>query len=210
MCADIPEHRKMPRDDPEPLQLLQEITDGFLDRSLQPSEMRGIRNAVTQHIYPIAEHENKILILGSYSEEEKRRLNTVKAALEELYRHDDRDSAYPFLLDDIPGTDIWVKTGIKFRLLGKITDHIVGVPETDSGGFVFEQGILSSEPDLQKKTALLKRQYPTTAEEHENFSLMQADSGIFTNSKHRGDFYRWENDSDLIRCCFELYEQSLS
>lgn len=151
---------QMPRDDPDPLQLLRQITGGCLDRDLRPEELFQIRNAINQYLVPVADHENKILLLGSYSEAEKERLAYVKATLETLYRNDGQRSVFPFLLEDVAGTDVWINTEIKFRLFASVADHIVGVPESNYGGFVFEQGVLSSNPEFHGKTSLLKKQYP--------------------------------------------------
>lgn len=200
----------MPRNDTQPLQLLQKLMQGYLDRDLEFHELLRLRTAISQYAAPVAEHENTVLVLGSYDDDDKRRLEIVKTAFRELHRRDGRQSAYSFLLSDIPGQEIWVNTEIKFRIFASLSDHLVGVPESDRGGFMFEQGILADSKKLADKAHFLKRDYPTTEQEHAKFSLMQADSILYDRLERRGDLYRWETEPELLGACFELYDERLS
>ena len=199
-----------PADNPDPLQVLRQFMSGYLDRELTFSELLQLKRAFSRHAAPVAEHDNTILVLGSYDDQEKRRLDIVRRTLGELYARNGRKSTYAFLLDDIPGQGVWVNMEVKFRFFASVADHIVGVPESDVGGFMFEQGILASHRDFIGKSYFLKRDYPTTEEEHETFSLMQADSTLYKTLERRGDLYHWQTEPELVSACFELYYTKLS
>ena len=184
-----------PADNPS-LALLQRVTQGYLDRDITREEMIGVRNAISQHLVPLMDNEYKIFILGGYGDDEKQNLETVRGILRDEYRNRGSSRARVFLMEDVPGDDIWINFGIKFRLLADISDSIVGVAENDQGGFMFEQGIIATHPDYIEKTHLLKRQYSSKKEEHAHYSAMQ-ESGLFAELRADDRLFEWSDTQEL-------------
>jgi len=187
------------------LTLLRQLVDQSLDRDLKRQEVIQVRQAITQHLVPLLEHPQRIFILGSYDEGEKEHVKAVQSVLQDYYRMNGYSKARVYLMEDIPGQDIWINVDIKFRLFADISDYIVGVAEHDSGGFVFQQGILASCEEYRNKTLLLKRNYPNREREHEEFSAMQS-VGLFQQLENQGQLFEWEDLGELLETTTEVYD----
>lgn len=194
----------MPPDDEDAFAILSQVADQYLDRELERDEVIQIRDAINQHLLPVMEHPCKIFLLGSYGEEEKERLRQVQTILNEFYRIQGSSDARVYLMEDIPGTDVWINLDVKFRLLADIADSLVGVAEHDRGGFMFEQGILSTDEKYRQKTIIIKREYRTNEEEHDHFSAMQS-SGIFSELDRQDRLFRWETGGELIEATGDAF-----
>lgn len=188
------------------LETLLKFASRRLDRDLQPEEISRLTKAVNSHLSPLLQHEKCILILGSYEDEKHERLELVKEALNSQYRYQASSRAYPYLMSDIGGEDdVWINYEIKFRFLADAADYIVGVAEDDSGGFLFEQGILTTEDSFRQKTVLLKREYGSSKLEHANFSAMQS-NGVFQKLDRQGQLYRWSDLPSLHQSVEQVFE----
>jgi hypothetical protein len=195
----------MPASGSDAFTLLRQITEQSLDRDLEREEVIQVRNAIYQHLVPLMDHPRKIFVLGSYDEDEKTQLEFVQRILNCLYRVQGSSRARVYLMEEIPGEEIWINLDIKFRLLASVADHLVGVTEHDRGGFMFEQGIIATNKDFRHKTLLLKREYPTIEEEHEHYSAMQS-VGLFENLDNQGRIFRWQTPPDLIEEVEEVFQ----
>ena len=191
----------------DPLLHLQNVLGGYLSREPTPKEVQDLTRTITDHLIPVAEAEVPIFVLGSYDDNDEWRLDLVKKELEKVYAERGRSAAYPFKMNDIAGFDeMWVSSDVKFRLLADVAQIIVGVVEHDRGGFVYEQGILGSNPKYQKRTVLLKRQYETREEEHEHYSAMQS-AGLFSELEKTDRLLEWQDNRTLIESVDRLYER---
>lgn len=188
-----------------PLEAISRVMNGYLDRDLEPSEIQNLTEAVTDHLLPLAQHQRTILILGSYEEESHWKLKATQSQLNELHREQAQSNCYSFLMEDVPGEDIWINAEVKFRLLADIADYIIGVVEHDRGGFLFEQGIISTNEDYRGKTHFLKYRYPTESEEKDNYSFMQS-KGLFQKFESSGRLNEWSNNEELIDSCNRVFQ----
>lgn len=196
----------MPSADNPSLALIQRVTQSYLSRDITREEMINVRTAISQHLLPLMDNEYKIFVLGSYGDGEKQYLETVQEILRDEYRNRCSSRARVFLMDDVPGDDIWINLGIKFRLLADISDSIVGVAENDQGGFMFEQGIIATHEDYVRKTHLLKRQYASKKEEHSHYSAMQA-SGLFDELRADNRLFEWSDTQGLAASTIAAFER---
>lgn len=179
--------------------------EGYLDRELEPTEIQSLTAAITDHLLPLAQHERTILVLGSYEEDSHWKLKAVQSQLNELHRQRAHSSGYAFLMEDVAGEEIWINAEVKFRLIADIADYIIGVVEHDRGGFLFEQGVLSTEKKYRDKTHLLKREYSTKEAEKEKFSFMQS-NGTFKRFESKSQMEEWTTNEELLNSCTELFE----
>jgi len=184
--------------------LLRRVTEESLDRPLDWEEMLTLTQTCRAHLPPLAEHDLKVFILGSYEEAPHRNLQLVQEMLKQVDVSQGQCRMYPFLMVDIPGDDQWINLELKFRFLADVADHLVGVVEHDRGGFMFEQGLISGNKRYQRKTTLLKRSYPTEQLEHKNYSAMQS-NGMFRKFKRSGRIFTWEDKPGLLRACGDAY-----
>lgn len=194
----------MPPSNSNPLALLQQLCDQYLDRDLKRDEVIQMRKATSQHLVPLMEHSRKIFLLGSFDDNEKERVKLVQNVFDSLYRIRGSSQARVYTMDEIPGQDIWINLDFKFRLLADISDYIVGVVEHDEGGFMFEQGILATNPDYRKRTRLLKREYGTTEREYAHYSAMQSE-GLFEELDSRDQLFRWQDGGDLVEKTEDIF-----
>lgn len=185
---------------------LQKVLSDYLSREPTPREVQNLTYTIHDHLLPVTEADIPIFVLGSYDDNEEWRLKLVKEELEEVYAERGNSAAYPFKMNDIAGfDDMWVSSDVKFRLLADVAQVIVGVVEHDRGGFVYEQGILGSNPKYQRKTVLLKKEYETEDEEHEYYSAMQS-SGLFSELEAADRLLKWQDNKTLIDSVDKLYE----
>lgn len=133
-----------------------------------------------------------IFVLGSYDDGKKVRLDRAQREIHSEAPGDYRARLMTeFLSEDdeeLPGT-------LKFREIATQADALVGIAEDDNGGFVLEQGIITSNPAFFEKTFLLKRQYQDLLE-HEHYSWMQATS-LFDELERVDRIYRWRTEPEF-------------
>lgn len=196
----------MPPTDSSAFALLKQLSDQYLDRELERDEVIELRRAVSQHLVPLMDHPRKILLLGSFNDDDEIHLEEIEKLLDALYRVEGTSRAHVYKMNDVPGQDMWINLDFKFRLLADIADCIVGVVEHDKGGFTFEQGILATNPDYRDKTRLLKREYDSTEEEHNHYSAMQSE-GLFDELDAREQLFRWSDRAELIEGTEDIFQE---
>lgn len=108
-------------------------------------------------------------------------------------------------MEDVPGgNEIWVNNELKFRLLADVSNYMLGIAEHDRGGFMFERGMIAGNKLYRKKTYILKREYPSEAQEHDNYSAMQSE-GTFLEFERAGRLFTWRDTAELIEACGKAY-----
>lgn len=146
----------------------------------------------------ITDADRAYFLLGSYGEEAKDRLQRVKSQL------NDRSNAYAFLMDDVARP--WEQSYAKFRLLGDLTDCIVGIAEHRCGGFLVEQGYFTAIEPYFQRTYVCKLAYPNDGirePEHEYpYSWMQ--EGVFDLLDAEQRLFVWENEETLTTSVGEI------
>lgn len=160
------------------------------DRPLTPGDVQALKNALfdeSDGFQAVLQSERAYLVIGIYSGAEKRRFRTVKDVLGQR-RADD----HAFLLADLP--DFARNLALKFHVLARRVDYVVGVFEHNRGGHEWEAGALSA-PSLRRKTWVLKRAYPTDAEERRAFDAMIAH--FFDLLAEEGQLIEWRTDAEL-------------
>lgn len=95
-------------------------------------------------------------------------------------------------MKDVP--DFARNFALKFHVLARRVDYVVGVFEHDRGGHEWEAGALSA-PPLRRKTWALKRAYPTDAEERDAFDAMIAHFFELLSEEDR--LVEWRTDAEL-------------
>ena len=103
-----------------------------------------------------------------------------------------RAGDHAFLMKNLPA--FTQNFALKFHVLIRRTDYVVGVFEHNRGGHEWEAGALSS-PPVRHRTWILKREYPTTEAEHEAFDAMIAD--FFALIDELGQILLWTDEAEL-------------
>lgn len=163
--------------------------------TLTPEEYQAIKRAVFGEVFrAIVQADATYFLLGRYDGDEKeRRLEAVKARLNE------RDGVYAYLMKDVP--EAWEFWPTKFRILADRADYVVPVLEDTAGSHEWEFGVVSG-PEYRPKVHVLKREYPTEAEEHDYFDALPAQ---FVDVLDRdGRVERWETETELLDAVAEL------
>lgn len=164
--------------------------DEATDRPLTPGDVGRLKEALFENrtaFRDVLYSDRSYFVIGSYGAEEERRLETVKDVLAGR-RSDD----HAFLMKDVP--EFTRNFTLKFHVLARRVDHVVGVFEHDRGGHEWEAGALSSAP-LRGKTWALKRVYATKEEERAAFDAMLAHFLELLNE--RGRLVEWATDEEL-------------
>ncbi|WP_331232242.1 hypothetical protein [Natronorarus salvus] len=161
------------------------------DRPLTPTDIQDLKDALFESdavFSRVLESDRSYFVTGSYNPREEQRLLAVKQALAGR-----RVGDHAFLMKDVPAfTSNFV---LKFHVLIRRTDVVVGVFEHNRGGHEWEAGALS-EPSLRRKTWILKRKYATEKEEREAFDAMLAH--FFELIDEHGHLLHWRTDTELI------------
>ncbi|MCU4971746.1 hypothetical protein OB955_03210 [Halobacteria archaeon AArc-m2/3/4] len=160
------------------------------DRPLTPKDVQDLKRALfgdpaafTKILYS----DRSYFVIGSYNDEEAKRLLTVSQVLTRRRTND-----YSFLMKDIP--EFTANFALKFHVLVRRVDYVVGVFEHNRGGHEWEAGALSH-PPLLEKVWLLKREYPTTDAERDAFDAMIAH--FFDLIEDRNQLLEWTTDDEL-------------
>ena len=143
--------------------------EAVADRPLTPEDVQAFKDAVFEDsaaFTDILYSDRAYFIIGSYNTEEEERLLSVKQVLTGR-----RTGDHAFLMKEV--TEFTRNFALKFHVLSRRADFVVGVFEHNQGGHEWEAGALSL-PPLRTKTWALKRTYATRAEEREAFDAMIA------------------------------------
>ncbi|AGN02302.1 hypothetical protein L593_11795 [Salinarchaeum sp. Harcht-Bsk1] len=165
--------------------------------TLSPEEYQAIKRAVFGEVFQgILQAETSYFVLGRYDgDETEARLEAVTARL------NDRDDAFAYLMKDVP--EAWEFWPTKFRILAERADLIVPVLEDTDGSHEWEFGVVSG-PEYRSKVHVLKREYPTEAEEHEHFDALPSQ---FVDVLDRdGRVTRWTTEAELLAALEHLPE----
>lgn len=164
---------------------------------LTPEEYEAIMDE-TSALTDLHYADTTYFVLGSYGEDAKRRLTTVRNHL------DGRANARAVLMDDV--TNELQNSYAKFRLIADLVDYIVGVAEHRCGGFLVEQGYFTAIDEYFRRTYVLKLAYPNDdirESDHDRpFSWMQ--SGVFDMLSREGRVYVWHDEPGLEACVGKL------
>lgn len=164
--------------------------EAVTDRPLTPEDVQALKHALFEEPAAFTEilfSDRAYFVIGSYNTGEEKRLLAVKQVLAGR-RPDD----HAFLMKDVP--DFTRNFALKFHVLSRRVDSVVGVFEHNQGGHEWEAGALSV-PPLRAKTWALKRAYATKAEEREAFDAMIAH--FFDLLAERGQLLEWTTDAEL-------------
>jgi len=124
------------------------------------------------------------LVLGSYDEGDRARLDDVRDQL--------RDHIEAYVMEEI--LEAWTYWTSKFKLLVANSELIVGVYEHSDGGHEWEAGYLDART-RRKKTVVLRRRYPDIEDPaDEPFDAMMAH--WIETLRCVGSVYDWTLDGD--------------
>ncbi|WP_248516556.1 hypothetical protein [Salinarchaeum laminariae] len=182
-------------EDSELASVFDETRELSATETLTPEEYQAIKRAVFGDVFQgIVQAETAYFLLGRYDDGEKeRRLEAIKARL------DDRDGAFAYLMKDVP--EAWEFWPTKFRILADRADVIVPVLEDTDGSHEWEFGVVSG-PNYRPKVHVLKRGYPTEADEHDHFDALPAQ---FVDVLDRdGRVFRWDSEAALAAAIEKL------
>lgn len=168
--------------------VVSETADYVGTEAVTPEQYRDLKRAVFgAEFSALAFSERSYFVIGSYREDEKRRLRTVRDELRT------RENAYAFLMDDFP--EAWEYWTAKFKILASRADHIVGVFEHSHGGHVWEVGYIDHE-EHRRKSHVLKREYESRVDEREAFDAMFAH--FLEVMADLGRVYPWTDEAELL------------
>lgn len=162
--------------------------------SLGPKAYEQAKNISSELINYRAKCADLFLILGSFEEGDRERVETVRDI---IGGNQDCEAVMMDEFSDVPAPRDGLAGHEKFCLLCEYVDHIVGVCEHARGGFLIEQAIIVLIDEIGEKSHILKRLYSDDTE-HEKYSWMQS-SGVFLPFVRRGNLYEWETEDELKR-----------
>ncbi|WP_226041672.1 hypothetical protein [Natrinema sp. DC36] len=168
------------------LQQLIEDTLTYSERGeaeLKIEDYRSLRRALHTDVLDIIAADRSFFVLGSYNDEEKRRLGKT---VEQLY-----NDGHAFLLDDT--LEVWENWTTHFKIYADRATHIIGVFEHADGGHEWEAGYLDHR-EYRRKTYILKRRYPSTVPTDEPFDGMMAHYMLLVD--RRGQLVEWDGDEN--------------
>lgn len=123
-----------------------------------------------------------VLVVGSYDDGERERLETVRDRLPDRYE--------AFLMSEVE--EVWTHWTAKFKLLVANTELVVGVYEHSDGGHAWEAGYL--EGRHRDRTVVLKRAYPDRDPVAEPFDAMTAH--WIQSMRYVDSVYEWTPDDE--------------
>ncbi|MEZ3144943.1 hypothetical protein [Halobaculum sp. MBLA0143] len=168
---------------------------------LTPSEYEALNHYRADWADVAATAEHRVFVLGSFAEDDVRRVNEVK----EYVNQRAGDGLVAYRMDDFVQTEQQqLNALLKFKLLADDSDQIVLVCEHDRGGQVVEQVLLVESSAYRNKTHILKRRYPDE-EEKEHYSWMQS-NGVFEVFSRHGHVHEWRSPeafSETVELLFD-------
>lgn len=180
----------MSSDETDEVESILDALDEATDRPLTPDDVGRLKGALFENraaFRDVLYGDQSYFVIGSYDAEEERRLEMVKTVLDGR-----RPNDHAFLMKDVP--EFTRNFTLKFHVLARRVDRVVGVFEHDRGGHEWEAGALSAAP-LRGKTWALKRAYPTTEEERAAFDAMLAHFLELLDERDR--LVEWTTDEEL-------------
>jgi hypothetical protein len=168
--------------------------------TLTPERVEAIQTAMHEDFGRFID-TTSYFVLGSYGEEERPQLESVRNRLKSdaapAGADDDVDA---FLMDEI--LDISEFFTSKFKLLASYADHIVGGYEHSKGGHAWEAGYID-QPAYRERTQAFYRIYETDEAQYEAYNGMFAH---YLLSMERVDRARtWGSTEDLLGAVQEVY-----
>lgn len=163
--------------------------------SVTPEQHRRLKAAVFGEAFgALAASDVSYFVIGSYGEEEKRRLLLVRDGLRSR-----GDGTFAFLMDEFP--EAWEFWTTKFKILATRADVIVGVFEHSHGGHEWEAGYVDHDR-FRAKSHVLKREYESEAQEREAFDAMFAH--FLAVLDELGRLYPWATEDELRERVVEI------
>lgn len=161
---------------------------------LEPDEAEEILGFINREVSELnTPNRDSYVVLGSYKDGYIRRTSAVENELNK------RTESYAFLMGDLPDLnirDILPQFRIKFHLICKNVDYVVGVYEDELGGEIEEFGKVS---DMYlKKSYILAREY-----EDENPYSPPTESDMKTLELN-DRLYWWSDEQELRRKVDEI------
>ncbi|WP_058366961.1 hypothetical protein [Haloparvum sedimenti] len=159
---------------------------------LTPERVEAIQTAMHEDLGRFVD-ATSYLVLGSYGEAERPRLEAVRDRLaSDAAASTAGGEVDAFLMDEI--LDVSEFFTSKFKLLVSYADHVVGVYEHSRGGHAWEAGYLD-QPIYRDRTRVFYRTYPTEAEQRDAYDAMFAH---YLRSMERVDRAEtWETPAEL-------------
>lgn len=160
--------------------------------TLTPERLEAIQTAMHEDLGRFVD-ATAYFVLGSYSPEERHRLEAVRDQLERDGATGDEADVDAFLMDEIH--DITEFFTSKFKLLVSYADHIVGVYAHSTGGHAWEAGYID-QPILRQRTRAFYRTYDTQDEQHEAYDAMFAH--YLLSMERVGRAHTWATTNELL------------
>lgn len=164
--------------------------EAVTDRPLTPEDVQALKNTLFEdaaEFTKILYSDRAYFVIGSYNTDEEKRLLEVRQILTKR-----RSGDHAFLMKEVP--NFTQNFALKFHVLSRRTDFVVGIFEHNRGGHEWEAGALSL-PPLRTKTWALKRAYTTKAEEREAFDAMIVH--FFNLLADHSRLIEWTTDTEL-------------
>ena len=180
-------------DDDDQLEAVDDVLDALettADRALTPADLQALKRAVFEDpdtFSRVLYSDRTYFVIGSYGGEEESRLETVRDVLEQR-----RPADHAFLMKEVP--EFTTNFALKFHVLARRVETVVGIFEHNRGGHEWEAGVVST-PTLRPKTWALKRTYRDREAEYEAFDAMIAH--FFAWLDEEGRLLEWTTEAVL-------------
>jgi hypothetical protein len=169
--------------------------------TLTPERLETIQTAMHEDLGRFVD-ATSYFVLGSYGEEERLRLETVRDELaNEAAPAGGDDDVDAFLMDEI--LDISEFFTSKFKLLVSYADYIVGVYEHSQGGHAWEAGYID-QPALRQRTRAFYRTYDTQDEQYAAYDGMFAHYLLSMERVNRA--HTWTTTDELLEAVQAAYD----
>lgn len=171
--------------------------------TLTPDRVEAIQTAMHENLGRFID-TTSYFVLGSYGDEERPRLESVRDHLASGAASTNSDSDVDaFLMDEI--LDISEFFTSKFKLLVSYADHIVGVYEHSQGGHAWEAGYID-QPAYRDRTKAFYRIYETNEEQYGAYDGMFAHYLLSMERVNRAE--TWETTEELLEAVQTAYAET--
>lgn len=160
--------------------------------SLTPASLEAIQTAMHENLGRFI-NETTYFVLGSYGEQERPTVESVRDAL-------GGEARAAFLMDEIH--DVTEFFTSKFKLLVSYADYVVGVYEHSKGGHAWEAGYID-QPDYRARTQLFYRTYETDSKQFDAYDGMFAH--YLLSIERVGRARPWRTKAELLDAVFAIY-----
>lgn len=167
--------------------------------TLTPERLEAIQTAMHEDLGRFV-GATTYFVLGSYGEDERPRLETVRDELADSGRTAVDGDVEAFLMDEIH--DVTEFFTSKFKLLASYADHVVGVYEHSKGGHAWEAGYLD-QPGYRQRTQAFYRLYESQDERYEAYDAMFAHYLLSLERVDRA--HGWDTTEDLVAAVRTAY-----